>query len=685
MFIFRRPRAWLRAGVIVAFVCACAAPATSKTRAAPLPAAPSAAQRAAFLAAWNAAQAGQDWRPLAAGLEADPLYFYLESLALRHDVGQASTAAIDAYLARYPGSIPAGALRRSALLQAARTKDWARFTHFYQPGMGTTLECDDLQARLAAGAKLAFDADLASLWQETHLPAACAPVLDAAFAAGLLTAARIWDRIARAAAAGRADTIAQSARWLTGTDAADALRFGQAIRDPSAVLQGAAGLADTAHVREALVLAVTRLARRDSAGAAATWQTLAQRFAFTPAQSDRVLAALALYNAIDAGPAAVQRLADLPASAQTLATREWRVRAAVAAGDWQAAAAAIAALPPSALEHDEWRYWQARVNQRLGNGAAALDEYGALARSATFFGFLAADRASLPYSICPATIPTQAATAADVASNAGMVRAFEFFALDLLPEARREWNRAYATLTPDQQRQALVLANDRGWYDRAVFALAKSGDLDYYALRFPLADRTRVVSAARSAGINAAWTFAIIRAETAWQTDARSGANARGLMQLLPATAAQVARQSGLAYPGAASLYDPAINIPLGAQYLAHMADRYDDNPWLATAAYNAGPGNVARWLARRPGLDPERFILTIPFTETRQYVTRVLAFATIYDWRLHGATMAVSSRLPAIGAAPDAAADPARKRVVCVAPAPATPASVAGTRSPQS
>ncbi len=684
MPILKRPRGWLRAGVVFAFTCTAVLLPGAGATADPSASTTLATQRAAFRAAWSAAQAGQDWRPLAKGLRDYPLYPYLESLALRHAIGAASTADIDAYLARYPGLIPAAELRRAALLQAAQVKDWARFTHFYQPGLGTTLDCDDLQARLAAGTRLTFESDLASLWQQTSLPAACTPVLAAAFTAGLLTPARVWARIERAAAAGRADTIDQSAQWLTGTAAADALRLSDAIRNPSTVLQRATRLADTAHVREAIVLALRRFARRDSAGAAALWPALAQRFAFSSTQRNRVLAALALYNAIDAGPNAIQQLAALPDAAQTLATREWRVRAAVVSGNWKAAAAAIAALPAEAMQHDEWRYWRARIHQQLGDDATAVDEYSALAREATFYGFLAADHANLPYSICPATLPSRSATDATLADDPGLTRAFEFFALSLLPEARREWNRAFAALTPDQQRQALVLANARGWYDRAVFALAKSGDLDYYRLRFPLADKARVLTAARSAGIDAAWTFAIIRAETAWQTDARSDANARGLMQLLPATAQQTARRSGLPYPGAASLYDPTINIPLGAQYLAHMAARYDGSPWLATAAYNAGPGNVTRWLARRPGLDPARFILTIPFTETRQYVTRVLAFTTIYDWRLHAAARTVSSRLPPIGSAYAAPADPDRKRVTCRAPAPpATPASVATARSP--
>jgi soluble lytic murein transglycosylase len=637
-------------------------------------------QRSAFRAAYAAAQAGKDWQPLAHGLEAYPLYPYLEAAQLQHDVATASRAEVDAYLARYAGLIPAADLRQSELQWAAQQKDWATFRHYYQPGLGDVFTCDALQAQLAAGQSLDFARDLDALWQKTSLPSACTPVLDAAYKQGLLTPQRVWERIDRTARAGRTATIHQSSAWLTGTDASDAARILAALQDPAKLLQQADTFTDTPHARAAVALALNRFARRDSAQAQTFWQTLSPRFKFGDARRDEILATLALYNAVDLGPDAIQRLADLPPAAQTDATREWRVRAAVAQGNWQAAATALQRLTPAEMQRDEWRYWQARVAQQLGQVPAALTGYTALASQATFYGFLAADQAHLPYSICPATLSANPALDQQVAAVPGIARAFEFFALDMLPDARREWNRAFADLAPDQKLQAAALASQRGWYDRAVFALAKSGDLDYYALRFPLADKHRVVTAARNAGINPAWAFAIIRAETAWQTDAQSGADARGLMQLLPDTASLVARRSGLTYAGADSLYDPAINIPLGTQYLANLATRFNGSPWLTTAAYNAGPGNAKRWVATRGNLDPEAFILTIPFNETRDYVTRVLSFATIYGWRLYGQPVPVSSRLPAIGAAYDPAADPPRKQVVCRAPAAASPAVTQGS-----
>ncbi|SRR5579875_964656 len=642
-------------------------------------------QRDAFRAAYAAAQNGRDWRPLAQGLETYPLYPYLEAAALQSNLANAGRSEIDAYLARYDGLIPADDLRRAELKWLAQQRDWTGFRHFYRPGLGDALTCDALQAQLALGKPLQFERDIAALWQQTRLPPECAPVLDAAYAQGLLTPQRVWDRIERAADAGQAGTVAQSAAWLQGEEATSARRIAEALRSPQSLLQQARDFADTPRNREAVSRALARLARRDEERADSLWQSLKTRFTFDAHDRNRVLTALALYDAIGLGPDALQRLAALAAAAQTDATREWRVRVAIAQGDWRAALTAIAALTPEQQQRDEWRYWRARLLQKLGREGVALDGFTALAQQAGFFGFLAADRANLAYSICPQTVVPDPAMDRRLRSLPGLERAFEFFALDMLPPARREWDRAFANLTPAEQAQAAALASRIGWYDRAVFAFGRSGLNDYYDLRFPLADRDRVLSAARSAGIDPSWAFAIIRAESAWQTDAQSGANARGLMQLLPGTAALVARRVGLPYDGGTSLYDPAINIALGAQYLAQLSQRFDGSPWLTSAAYNAGPGNVQRWVDARGNLDPERFIATIPFQETREYVTRVLSFATIYDWRLHGDAMPVSARLPAVGTAYDPPADPARKQVVCRMPAPATPASAAPPASASS
>lgn len=115
--------------------------------------------------------------------------------------------------------------------------------------------------------------------------------------------------------------------------------------------------------------------------------------------------------------------------------------------------------------------------------------------------------------------------------------------------------------------------------------------------------------------------------------DVRSSAGATGLMQLMPKTARSVSKRMRIPY-SSKKLIDPAYNIQLGSRYLQYLLKRYDGNRVLATAAYNAGPGNVNRWLKRFNG-DIDIWIEQIPFKETKEYVQRVLTYSTIYSYRL--------------------------------------------------
>jgi soluble lytic murein transglycosylase len=646
-------------------------------------------QRAAFRQAWAAAsqQGGDGWRALAANLRDYPLYPYLPAAALEHDLRTAQRPAVQAYLQQYPDLVPAQDLRRAFLEELARRKDWTGFMALYRPGINTSLACDALQAKLAGGAALDFQRDLAELWQHPSLPNACDPVLAAAHDQGLLTPARLWARIDRAADAGQGGTVAALAAWLPEGEGAEAQRLAQALRDPAAATKAATHWPDTRRSRQAVALALRQLARRDTDAADSAWQALRTRFRFDAAQRDAVRYALALYHATDFDPGSLARLAALPPAVQDDSTREWRVRVALAKQDWRAVLAAIEAMPASQQDDEEWRYFRARALGELGRAAQAQPLYEALARQPSYFGFLAADRIGTPYAICPLEPASDPQREQALLATPGLRRAFELYAVDLPRYARREWTLALAGADATTLQLAADLATRRGWYDRAVFTFNHGDMLRYYAWRFPLARQDGMGAQAGQAGIDPAWAYGILRAESAWMSDARSGADARGLMQLVPATGALVARRNGLAWSGGDSLYDPATNIALGTRYLAQLAARFGGAPWLATAAYNAGPGRVDRWLDARGSLNPDLFVATIQFKETREYVARVMAFSVIYDWRLHGDALPVSARMPAYAGAtdpqpssrPDVQAS--RKTVAC--PADETPAAARSTAAP--
>ena len=136
-------------------------------------------------------------------------------------------------------------------------------------------------------------------------------------------------------------------------------------------------------------------------------------------------------------------------------------------------------------------------------------------------------------------------------------------------------------------------------------------------------------------------------------------------MQVLPELAKEVARKEKLRYGGPVDLYKPELNIDIGTSHLADILARYDGAAWLALAAYNAGPTPVARWRAARGGLPPDLWVETIPYKETREYVERVLTFATIYGWRRDGSAVALSARFAPPGQVP-ALADAPRRAISC-------------------
>src|SRR5690606_34997088 len=121
-----------------------------------------------------------------------------------------------------------------------------------------------------------------------------------------------------------------------------------------------------------------------------------------------------------------------------------------------------------------------------------------------------------------------------------------------------------ANLPDDERRAAVALADAAGWHERGPFTLNSGEDLRYYSLRFPLPHQRHILREAKKHSLDPAWIAALIRAESAWAPDARSHANARGLMQLLPTTARMEAKQRGLRYPGDAGLFDAQDNLTLG-------------------------------------------------------------------------------------------------------------------------
>jgi soluble lytic murein transglycosylase len=604
------------------------------------------AQRPQIRAALQAAEAGRFDASSSAALSRHPLYGWVEFAALRRDPDAISTSQAQAFLKRYEGQAVAESFRALWLPALARRQDWPTFLSAWKPTTSTALQCAELHARQATGRTDAQWTEQAQdIWRKgaKSLPDGCEPVFALLSSQGGLTPALRWERIDAAAAERQSAVMRSAARGLPADEAALANDYAAFI---DGVHPRALNWPKTERSRRMAAHGLARLAEKDPDAAERQLPQYADALGMTDADRGLVLYQIALWTVASYGPDSARRLDAVPDAAYDERLHEWRVREAMARGDWPAALAALRRMPVKQREDSRWRYFEARMSEKTGDGAGAQRLFREAAKTATFHGFLAADRLEQPYALC-AWIPNDGAAARQaVARDPAIVRAMELWQLDRPGWATSEWNEALARFDDTQRRLAVEVARDNGWFDRAVFSLGKQPDEQrLYELRFPLHHGDTIRREAARHGIDPAWVAAEIRAESIFNPKARSGANAMGLMQVLPGTGAGVARRLGIPYAGAASLYDADTNIAIGTAYLREMEDKYGV-PYIAIAAYNAGPAPTARWQVQRPDHDPDVWIETISYKETREYVARVLAFSVIYDWRLNGNALPVTDRM---------------------------------------
>ncbi len=618
------------------------------------------------------------WKREVADLADYPLLPYVELAVLKRSNAKPTLTQVEAFIKRWPDTLVARDLRESMLRQLVTSQDWPAFRKLWSDSSADDLQCAWQRARIAAGETPDYARDIAGLWMQPRpTPASCDPLFAWARQNSSLTDAEVWKRIEAAAAAANPGTVSTIANLLDAADKIAANRIAASVRDPASALAKAAQWTDSVRNRDAVSFGMMRYARKNSSAAETLWADLGDRFKWDPEQKNRVLNAIAIYRATSFESDALARLKALPVEAGDDSSREWRVRVALSSLDWNETLAALDAMSETQKADARWRYLRARVLGKLDRKDEAGTIFVDVAKEANFHGFLAADWINAPYTICPTGIAPDKAAEQAIADQPDLVRALEFYALGDLTGARREWNFALQKFDPRQRRLAADFAYRNEWFDRAVFLLSSSAEtMSFYEQRFPLGQKSRVVRNSREAGVDPAWSYAIIRAESAWMTDARSHADAYGLMQLLPAVAKKVAHAAKLSYSRPSDLFDPALNIQLGTLFLGQMANQYSGSPWLASAAYNAGGAPVGRWLDARGTMEPDFFIETIPYKETREYVARVLAFSVIYDWRLNNKVIPLATRMPKVGQPYKAPKDDAqRKDVVCPAPVTTAPA----------
>ncbi len=597
------------------------------------------------------ALAKNDWVTfdrLADGLADYPLHPYLLIARQAKSLKTADARDVRDLLNRYSSLPPAYRLRRSWLRQLGSAERWADFLADYRDQRDTKLQCQFARAKLSVHGSVDFDD---ALWLVGRSqPDACDPVFRHWKSRGLLTPDQYHARAVLAARSGQSDLASFLSRGLGGAEQTEVKRWTALTDNPGKALAAATGWPDAPEHRRMVLSTLDRIKSRNNSLALSVWPSLNSHFSFSADQVASVDRNLALFYATDFPSDAQQKLSNL--TLQDGQIVEWRARVAIKQADWSALLAALDDLPAETAARDRWQYWRARGLEASGQTEKANGLFDALANKANFFGFAAADRRKQPYALCPQPRDPDPAVLTELMSRPAMQRALELHALEQWRDGRSEWNQATRGLSREQRRQAAVLADSSGWFERSILTLADTGHTTHYALRFPLAWHSEVTANAARFGLNASLVYGVMRSESAMVVDAISGADARGLMQLTPQTGLEVARSLSEKNPGRSGLLRQDVNLRLGSAYLASLFERYQ-HPLKVMAAYNAGPDAVRRWEALDLPDEPDRWIESLPYYETRDYLMRVLAFTTLYDWRREGKMIPLAQRMPALNTRP--------------------------------
>ncbi|UVW28995.1 lytic transglycosylase domain-containing protein [Massilia sp. H6] len=562
---------------------------------------------------------------LAARLPNYPLASYVDYYRLKPRLRDATAEEVREVLRRHDGSAAAERLRSDWLLEMGRRRDWAGFERELGPQGGGELQvrCYALLARASRGEQVATEAR-ALLLNPDNYGEACAALIAQLSQGGQFTQDDLLWQLRIAGEANATGPARRAAALLGASDA----RAGQAVDVPAVAM--ARGVGDTRAERAIYLVAIGRMARTSIKLAAVALEKNSPNLG----REERAIgwAGIAHAASIVLAPEAPLYWQRTDGVALTSEQQQWKTRIALRSGDWKTVRATIEAMPAWLRADGSWTYWLGRADKHEGKMLEATALFERIAVPHHFYGQLAMEELGRTISVPPPVLPVSANELAQAGANPSLQRALKFYALRLRAEGNREWNWALRGMSERQLLAAGELARRNDLLDRMVeTSLRTRTELDY-GQRFPAPHFEVLQPTAQGLGLDQAWVYGLIRQESRFITDARSGVGASGLMQVMPATAKWVAGKIGMDNFVQSMLNDLRTNITLGANYMNMVLGNFDGNQILATAAYNAGPSRARNWrgVLEQP-MEGAIFVESIPFSETRGYVRNVMANATNY------------------------------------------------------
>ena len=576
--------------------------------------------------------------------------YWLMLLNLEEADHQTVTDFIDAN-SEYPF---ADRVRGEYLKKLAKNQDWESFSSEivnYQQA-DVAVMCYAAEASAINGDNSLLEAAKAIWMTAKEQPANCANMFDRMQSTGLLKEDDILARFRLALADNRL-TLAKAIIKRSKSYEENQLKLiDKTYANPSVVLAKKTISFNSKFGRELNLFALNRLAKNDSQQALSSFNKIQSLF---PAEDkSHFYGRLALQAAQRHEPEALQwfKLAEKGYTNKDSSLNKdqlaWYVRAALREKNWAEVLNAVTKMSPEQMQEGAWRYWKARALKAQNKTLDASIIFAKLATERHYYGWLAQDELDDMMSAPLEIYKVSDLDVDEITTNPAFQRVEALQRLDFRWEAKSEWALATKDFDDQQLLAAAEFAARKNWYDLAIITADKTTYVHDFALRYPIPYRNLIKSASVERGIDEAWVYGITRQESRFMHYARSGVGAAGLMQLMPATAKWAASRAGINDYNKSMIHDLDTNIALGTYYMAYTKDMFSGQETMATAAYNAGPSRAKKWVATLP-LEGAIYVETIPFSETRSYVQKVMANAHLYAPRLGLKPISLKQRLGTI------------------------------------
>lgn len=552
-----------------------------------------------------------------------PLAMYLDALVIEGDLHYTSAGDMSAFMKTAVDSPLAMRTLRSFVRHKVEDRRWQEILKVTEwTDLSTELSCHRAHALVKTGRAHEAIPILNETWSvgKSQIKT-CDPAFKAWFEHSGPAEEIIWERAVKAADA-RNTYLLRYLRRFASVDLKRSLTdLAEIYRRPDRVSQKVRGGA--IHQRDVAYVGVKRLARVNPGKSHNALQELTQRFDFTADQLNEMTSLIVRHSLFAKSAAPMEWVRDRLIALQEDELTEIYLRAQIEKADWARFREAYVWLSQRRKNTDEWQYWRA-IAAGPGDAELAQATFEKLARGRGFHAYLAATTLDMPLSL---GVDGDSGDDLMPVKSAVVERVEELLSLGMVWEARTEFRSGFS-----DPQVALALAETASLAKRhswAIEAAAAAGAWDRVDLRFPIIYEDEFKNASDESGLSVESLLSVARRESALSSEAVSGVGARGLMQLMPTTARLTARKHNYRY-SRSHLMRPGYNTAVGALYFADLIDNYDGNRVLALAAYNAGPTRVRRW--REGGLTVARWVDTIPFKETREYVRAVLAYNVIYN-----------------------------------------------------